>query len=251
MRFIFLIFLLSYISAALGASFECKEKSTDVEWMICTDIDLGALDEKLASLYGEALGLMSPDKVEQLKLAQRAWIAKRNKQCDTTYHCMEAYNQRLVDLKKSLDLEKLRKNLLTEKSSHRIDDRIFFNYLTSYFKAMESQMLTDQKSLTRDEVAMVILGMPEPFVRKGDILIVSNCRYQSCPEKGLMVIDLVSLESIFGVIHYLDKDGKYLENGLLTIFYRDEKFYKEHSKTLMDAAREKVEYESVNVIKVN
>jgi hypothetical protein len=57
-------------------------------------------------------------------------------------------------------------------------------------------------------------------------VFASACRFHSCPEKGALVIDLVSGHAVLALLHYLDAKGLYREQGYLT-FAR---------KTCIDAA---------------
>ena len=55
---------------AIGASFDCNKAQTKTEKLICSDGELGKLDQKLADLYKEAVHIPG------IKAEQRAWLSQ-------------------------------------------------------------------------------------------------------------------------------------------------------------------------------
>lgn len=76
---------------AIGASFDCNKAQTKTEKLICSDGELGKLDQKLADLYKEAVHIPG------IKAEQRAWLSQLKKCADIV--CIKsAYNDRLNEL---------------------------------------------------------------------------------------------------------------------------------------------------------
>ena len=90
------LFLLTLLSAAHAASFDCARAASPVEQTICHNGKLSHLDETLASAYKKALA-SAPDR-EALLASQRAWVATRNACPDAA--CLEqAYHGRIEALR--------------------------------------------------------------------------------------------------------------------------------------------------------
>jgi uncharacterized protein len=86
----------SFMSAAFGASFDCKKASTSIEKQICEDATLGKLDEALSENYRNMMASPIGDgAIKDLKATQRKWVAERNK-C-TTKECVVAAYRKRVD----------------------------------------------------------------------------------------------------------------------------------------------------------
>lgn len=79
-----------------AASFDCDNASTKVELIVCADTALSDLDEQLASIYRQALGLAQAGTSEP-KASQRAWLKRRNACADAS--CVTAaYRERIAEL---------------------------------------------------------------------------------------------------------------------------------------------------------
>ncbi|MCE2866213.1 MAG: lysozyme inhibitor LprI family protein [Oxalobacteraceae bacterium] len=88
------LLVISFSSAqttADAASFNCSKATTQTEKMICSDSELGKLDEQLAGIYNEG------KHIPGLKAEQRAWLAELKKCSDSA--CLKAaYRERLDEL---------------------------------------------------------------------------------------------------------------------------------------------------------
>ncbi|EIC22459.1 uncharacterized protein conserved in bacteria, putative lipoprotein [Thiorhodovibrio frisius] len=93
--------LLALPASAQAASFDCGKASSQVEHLICTDAELGSLDETLGELYRRALG-DAGGAAEALRAHQRDWLAERNG-CDTTECLADAYRERVAALRIRVD----------------------------------------------------------------------------------------------------------------------------------------------------
>jgi uncharacterized protein len=86
--------------AAPHASFDSAKASRPVDRLICSDDGLADLDAKLALAYKKALA--ADANKDELRAAQRAWIAKRDAECpnakDPVICLAQAYHNRLADL---------------------------------------------------------------------------------------------------------------------------------------------------------
>ncbi len=82
---------------AFAASFDCTLAKAPIEKMICADGDLSRLDEMLASDYSELL-LARPWDEDEVKLGQRAWLARRNA-CRDRACVLKAYMTRIGELR--------------------------------------------------------------------------------------------------------------------------------------------------------
>ncbi len=91
-----MFFLLIILNTAYAASFDCAKASRAIEREICADLDLSALDDRLAESYGRAL-LLTPE----VKQSQRDWLRSLH-QCESSPpigSCLKpAYQNRIVAL---------------------------------------------------------------------------------------------------------------------------------------------------------
>lgn len=62
-------------------SFACERAGTDIEHAICASLTLARFDRRVADVYRERLRIGGSDNQPELKQAQRAWIAERNRSC--------------------------------------------------------------------------------------------------------------------------------------------------------------------------
>ena len=89
-----LILLLSI--SLFGASFDCTKAQSNVEKMICSDVELSALDDNLSKAFKEAL--KSTEDKDQLKKEQFLWMKERN-QCKDNACTQKSYKSRTAELK--------------------------------------------------------------------------------------------------------------------------------------------------------
>ncbi|MCW2573721.1 MAG: hypothetical protein JWO88_3779, partial [Frankiales bacterium] len=70
---------------AAAQSFDCSKARPPIETAICASPRLGDLDQRLAAVYGRATAALASDgaQVQQLRTAQRDWVAARNRACGT------------------------------------------------------------------------------------------------------------------------------------------------------------------------
>ncbi len=76
-----------------AASFDCSQMANQIEKLICADIELSILDEKLAAAYKRALD--APATNEPLKRQQREWLYTRDA-CTTATCLKKSYEARLL-----------------------------------------------------------------------------------------------------------------------------------------------------------
>lgn len=81
-----------------SASFNCDKASTKVEHLICSDEQLGLLDEGLARNYKSLRTSFSPQKANTLRKEQRLWLKERNSKCSNVSECKNTYSVRIAKL---------------------------------------------------------------------------------------------------------------------------------------------------------
>lgn len=81
---------------ALAASFDCQQASTLVEFAICADPELSALDQRLEQAYRHTRQSGMPGSENEWK-AQKDWLAERNR-CSSLTCLMSAYAERSASL---------------------------------------------------------------------------------------------------------------------------------------------------------
>ncbi len=87
-------------SAVTAASFDCDKASTKGERIVCADTALSDLDEQLASIYRQALGLAQAGASEP-KSSQRTWLKRRNACADSS--CIAtACRERIAELEDAI-----------------------------------------------------------------------------------------------------------------------------------------------------
>ena len=84
------------------ASFDCRKAATPVERAICANRDLAEADRQLSSAY-KTTTARAGDARERLASAQRAWIARRDRDCGKLTEpdscLLRAYGRRLLELR--------------------------------------------------------------------------------------------------------------------------------------------------------
>lgn len=105
---ILLLLCSGLLTPALAASFDCKVAHRPIEQAICSDAELSALDDKLATTYRTVLHSQGDkDAADDVKKDQRRWLATEQKQFDTPAllqnhtkldQLKALYRQRLQDL---------------------------------------------------------------------------------------------------------------------------------------------------------
>ncbi|MDP5219341.1 lysozyme inhibitor LprI family protein [Ruegeria sp. 2205SS24-7] len=91
-------------SPANAQSFDCAKASTQTETAICTNSDLGTLDDEMARSYKAILPGLQTKAFETLRDDQRLWIKHRNR-CGGDTECIaSAYLDRLRHLTESYDI---------------------------------------------------------------------------------------------------------------------------------------------------
>ena len=68
--------LLVTASSVQAASFDCAKANTKVEGLICGDVELSKLDDKLNMAYKAAL--QDKQRADSIKQAQKQWMKGRN-----------------------------------------------------------------------------------------------------------------------------------------------------------------------------
>ena len=76
---------------AVGQSFDCARAESSAEKLVCSDTALGALDERVAERYAEALEAAGGD-ADDLRAFQRGWIGGRD-ECWKTENVAECVEQ--------------------------------------------------------------------------------------------------------------------------------------------------------------
>lgn len=95
LRIGFLAVALSTAAGAQAASFDCSKARSLPERMICGDVPLSEMDDRLAAAYARVLQVtLAPDR---LRAEQRQWVVKRNRCLDA--ECLtDAYRRRTTVL---------------------------------------------------------------------------------------------------------------------------------------------------------
>lgn len=104
---VFIVFILLFGRLCDAASFDCQLASTEVERMICNDLQLSQSDSELSVLYANVLR-NTTDK-ESVRLKQRNWLKKVRNICTNTPCIERAYATRAAELgiPKSADNEQV------------------------------------------------------------------------------------------------------------------------------------------------
>ena len=97
-----LVFVREDVAVHEKASFDCRKAATPVERAICADRDLAEADRQLSSAYKTTVA-HAADARERLAAAQRAWIARRDRDCGALAEkdgcLLRAYGRRLLELR--------------------------------------------------------------------------------------------------------------------------------------------------------
>ena len=107
-RFFFIMGLVSAffasITAAPAASFDCGKAETKIERAICADPKLSALDDELAKVYKEALGLASDQTA--FKKAQHDWLKEVRDAAENPGDIEAAHLARIEEIRSDPKLKK-------------------------------------------------------------------------------------------------------------------------------------------------
>src|SRR5256885_1001942 len=95
----FLVSAMALITSARAASFDCAKAYSQVERLVCSDDNLSALDETMATAYkvaksNSAAFVKSGAVLAGVTRDQRTWLVRRN-ECKDRMCVSEAYNTRL------------------------------------------------------------------------------------------------------------------------------------------------------------
>jgi uncharacterized protein len=100
-------------------SFDCSKATTNIERMVCSDIELSELDSRLADAYQR--NLTGSDSAEQLRMEQRLWLRDVRNRCPSIDCLRRAYQHRLEALANECDFfQKYRSNPNAEEIKKRI-----------------------------------------------------------------------------------------------------------------------------------
>lgn len=102
-KIIFAVLVSIFTFKSYAVSFDCNKAATLVENVICSDEEISALDDALASSYANVLA--SSDDAGSIKLEQRNWLKKRNA-CQNKACLKTLYTQRIQELTRSKSASK-------------------------------------------------------------------------------------------------------------------------------------------------
>ena len=98
-KFLLAISIVTLVSSAHAASFDCNKASTYVEKSICSNKDASKLDEDLASKYKDAL--VNSENPDGLKAEQKSWLKMVRNKCKTVECINDVTNERISELSKN------------------------------------------------------------------------------------------------------------------------------------------------------
>ncbi len=133
-------------------------------------------------------------------------------------------------------------------SDHYVRYTDFFEALSSHFK----KPLNVYMGMTLPEEVpneSLVYHLEEAFTGGPDIvkmideryLILSGCRYQSCPEKAFIWIDIKDKKIISVIQTYFFNDSGFIEDGALTTFTNDFQTQNEIPNNFKDSLKEWVD----------
>ena len=140
--------LFTHAIPAWSASFDCSKASTYVEEMICDNVILSKLDERMAKAYFKSREIMNPNFV---KNDQISWIKLRNK-CLSNICINALYNQRLSELAK-FDYE-YTEPLISYETYCKSEDFEYAKFWDNYYspEAAYKFGLTIQKAILNKDI---------------------------------------------------------------------------------------------------
>jgi uncharacterized protein len=102
MRMCFLLCLIICLATSNvhAASFDCKKAKTEIEKMICSDMETSQFDEELSRVYKKALAL-APYK-QQMKKQQQEWVKILRNACEDEPCLRREYRDRIAALNSTL-----------------------------------------------------------------------------------------------------------------------------------------------------
>lgn len=90
---------LFFAATAWGASFDCARAAQPVERAICGDAALSALDERMGTLYRQAMGAFW---APMIRTQQRDWLAERDRAVGNLDRLRALYRQRIAALEQAV-----------------------------------------------------------------------------------------------------------------------------------------------------
>jgi len=136
------IFLYLFSFSVFSASFNCQRAKTQIEHRICNNKQLSQLDSQLGTVYKKTRKSLPPKDQQQLRQAQRTWLALREQHCVAAdllclTHMYQLRIRTLSSWKKPLKpIKKVEQNKNSSKAVHnptqtpstRIPLKVFRNY---------------------------------------------------------------------------------------------------------------------------
>lgn len=149
-------------------SFDCRRASSDIERLICRELDLGELDARLARAYRSLRSDLDAVEQEQLRRDQLRWLRDKRQSCrleEQPSACLAAvYSERIEDLETLLEY----KELMQRFSTAELPD---FRQLVQFDAVLAS--LGDRygdrrhwQDYPRFLAFMAAAGVPEPVMKK-------------------------------------------------------------------------------------
>lgn len=120
MRLAIILIGVLFTSAAFAASFDCTDASTSTEQIICSNLELSAIDEELASVYENALIASHDESI--LREEQLTWLTQVRNACDDGDCIMVAYQNRIYDLSGTMSNPNSGTNEVEERSYEKAFD---------------------------------------------------------------------------------------------------------------------------------
>ncbi len=96
-------------TAGQAASFNCALANTPTEHAICSNAQLGRLDEQSAGMYFQIIGSSPPlPTLNQVRNTQRSFLAQRNS-CGGNFDCIvDSYTSQIMYLRNEMETLGLR-----------------------------------------------------------------------------------------------------------------------------------------------
>ena len=92
--------LMTQLTVAQAASFDCGKAQSDVEKMICASSELQMLDLQLYNAYSRTVRLSAKD--DNVRASQLDWLRESRNKCMTNECLVKAYNARIASLESGI-----------------------------------------------------------------------------------------------------------------------------------------------------
>ncbi|MGF1725538.1 lysozyme inhibitor LprI family protein [Photobacterium nomapromontoriensis] len=234
-----------------AASFDCSKAASPAEKMICQDPILNTFDEILGEQYKALRSQLTPVQKQVLREEQLTWWEERDRQCSLgVSKCIPSYGQRIGELRYKIALESFKQALPhVTTMAQLINSPNYHEFLASRYSLFDNIFETDdyvKEMWATISMYHALQGTPGEFSVENGLIFGSACEPTHCEEKGFILVDINTLDAVFGIISFRDKLDRYFrDKPQLILFYNNDDFFEQNASMMIEKVKVTTQVEKV------